>query len=204
MTFEEFPLDVPRETRLRLEHYVALLLAANRGQNLIGANTIGEVWNRHIVDSAQILNHAPSGARFWLDVGSGAGLPGLVLAILTSADHCLVEPRRLRADFLEQAVQDLGLGSRVTVQRSTVEKAKVAGPDVITARAFRSLTATLAATAHLAGERTTWLLNKGRRAAIEVEEARQDWRGRFELLPSITDPTAAIVRVTDLRSANPS
>lgn len=192
-------LSVSRETHMRLHRYAELLIAANDGQNLIGRGTVLTIWTRHIVDSAQILAYAPVSGRNWLDVGSGAGLPGLVLSILTQDRHALVEPRRLRADFLEHAVQELGLADRVTVRREAIENMPVETYGIVTARALKALTKTLAMTFRFSAPETIWLLHKGRAAAAEVDEARRHWMGEFELLPSVTDASAAIVRIRNLQ-----
>ena len=98
-------------------------------------STVDEIWERHIADSAQLVRFEPRPDASWLDIGSGAGLPGLVIAILTEGPMTLVEPRRLRADFLQRAVDELGLGSP-GAHRPRARPSKASGKfDVITARA---------------------------------------------------------------------
>jgi 16S rRNA (guanine527-N7)-methyltransferase len=184
--------DVPRETFERLEQYVDLLLAENERQNLIARSTIDEVWQRHILDSAQIVAFAPRSDSSWLDIGSGAGLPGLVIAILTDGPVTLVEPRRLRADFLRQATETLGLSERVTVHAAKVERI-IGAFDVITCRAVASFEALLRISRHLSTDKTRWLFPKGKSAQSELDEARRTWQGEFRLEPSRTDPEAAII-----------
>jgi len=195
--FERFP--VSRETHGKLEAFADLVEEHGRTQNLVAASTMSSFWHRHVLDSAQLLQLASSGAQRWIDVGSGAGLPGLVLAILSEASHTLVEPRRLRADFLRLAVTQLDLANRVSVIQSAIERVPAEPFDVITARAFSSLHNTIEATQHLAGPSTDWLLHKGRNAAAEVAEARLVWEGSFTLTPSETDPTAAVVSLRRMR-----
>lgn len=190
---------VPRETQLKLDLFAALVERHGKAQNLVAASTMKQFWNRHMLDSAQVITLAPAQAGSWVDVGSGAGLPGVVLALLSTGQHTLVEPRRLRADFLRIVVAELDLGSRVTVAQSNVERVTGGSFEVITARAFASLLNTIKATAHLASRETSWVLHKGRNAAAEVAEARQVWDGDFVLTPSITDPEAAIVTLGKLR-----
>lgn len=184
--------DVSRETFERLERYVELLLVENERQNLIARSTIDEVWRRHILDSAQIVRFAPRADSSWLDIGSGAGLPGLVIAILTEGPVALVEPRKLRADFLIQAAQALGLSARVGVHAAKVER--ITGTfDVITARAVASFEALLMISRHLSTDKTRWLFPKGKSAQSELDDARRTWQGEFRLEPSRTDPEAAII-----------
>lgn len=195
--FERCP--VSRETQLKLEAYADMVATEARVQNLVSASTKEQFWRRHMLDSAQIVALSTGEVRNWADVGSGAGLPGVVVALLTTGNHTLIEPRRLRAEFLRRVVSDLELGDRVTVQQSYVERVRFGAFDAITARAFAPLWKTLEATAHIAGPATSWILHKGRTAAAEVAEAREVWDGGFVLTPSITDPNAAVVTVTNLQ-----
>jgi len=190
--------DVPRETFERLDRYVDLLLDENRRQNLIARSTVDEVWQRHIVDSAQIVAFAPRPDSSWLDIGSGAGLPGLVIAILTEGPVTLVEPRKLRADFLQRAAETLGLSKRVTVHAAKVERISGAF-DVITARAVASFEALLRISRHLSTDKTRWLFPKGKSAQSELDEARRTWQGEYRLEPSRTDPDAAIIIAEHIR-----
>ncbi|WP_294122288.1 16S rRNA (guanine(527)-N(7))-methyltransferase RsmG [Sphingomonas sp.] len=184
--------DVPRETFERLERYVELLLDENERQNLISRSTTDEVWQRHILDSAQIVPFAPRSDSSWLDIGSGAGLPGLVVAILTKGPVTLVEPRKLRADFLQRVADALGLSDRVAVHAAKAER--ITGSfDVITARAVSSLDDLLRISRHLSTDKTRWLFPKGKSAQSELDEARRTWQGEFRLEPSRTDPAAAII-----------
>ena len=187
--------NVPRETVQRLEHFILFLRDTNLHHNLIARSTVNALWSRHVVDSAQLLTLADDSRGPWLDVGSGAGLPGLVLAILGAEDMTLVEPRRLRADFLCQAVEKVGLNRSVKVVADRVERMAPGTTPyaVITARAVAPLPTLFAAARHLSDPTTIWLLPKGRSAAEELEAARQSWHGEFRLQPSVTDPAAAIV-----------
>lgn len=195
--------SVSRETLDKLALFSDMISRENLMQNLVSVNTLPDFWHRHVLDSAQLVALAPRSAVLWLDVGSGAGLPGIVTSVLTEAKHMLVEPRRRRAEFLASAVTALDLTSRVEVIHGKVENVVIEAPVVITARAFASLSRTLAATIHLGGNRTTWLLHKGRSAASEIVEALASWSGDFEAIASITDSQAAIVRVRDVtRRAN--
>jgi 16S rRNA (guanine527-N7)-methyltransferase len=190
--------DVSRETLERLERYVALLIDENHRQNLIGRSTVDEIWLRHIVDSAQVVGLAQHLDSSWVDIGSGAGLPGLVVAILTDGPVDLVEPRRLRAEFLRRSADSLGLSHRVTVHAAKAERI-VGDFDVITARAVGSLDALLGISRHLSTDKTRWLFLKGKNAKSELDDARGKWQGKFRLEPSRTDPDAAIVIAEHIR-----
>lgn len=189
-------LDVPRETEARLARYAAYLLEENRHQNLIGRTTEESIWQRHILDSAQLVDLVPGG-RSWADIGSGAGLPGIVVAILTGDPVTLIEPRRLRAEFLTRTASALGL-ENVVVRKARAEV--VTGRfDVITARAVGQLGDLLGISRRLAHKDTTYVLMKGRSAAAELEAARAAWHGKFELVTSRTEPEAAIIVAREVR-----
>lgn len=186
------------DTRLGvLEHYVALLLRANAEQNLISKATEPSIWVRHILDSAQLTRFAPD-ARSWLDVGSGPGLPGLVIAILTGQPMLLVEPRRKRVEFLSNSIAELGL-QHVEVRQSTIER--IAGPqfDAVTARAYAPLPEILSSTIRLTDSSTIWILPKGRSADRELEAARQAWQGVFHVEQSLSDADSRIIVAMGVR-----
>jgi 16S rRNA (guanine527-N7)-methyltransferase len=191
---------VSRETCDLLECYVALLLEENARQNLIARSTSAdEIWTRHIADSAQLVRFAPPRPDSrWLDIGSGAGLPGLVIAILSEGPVVLVEPRRLRAEFLARASAILGLADRVAVAATKVER--MTGKfDAITARAVASLDRLLGISQHLSTDKTIWVLPKGKSAQSELDEAQRTWQGHFRLEASRTDPDAAILVASQVR-----
>lgn len=181
--------DVSRETEGRLKKYGGLLLTANEQQNLIAKSTVGQLWDRHILDSAQLLRLLPVGPR--ADVGSGAGLPGMVLAILSDEPITLIEPRRLRVEFLRHCISELAL-THADVVHAKAERAtgKYAA---ITARAVASVDALFAAAHHLSHPETVWVLPKGQRGQSELAEAQASWQGRFRTEPSITEAGAVIV-----------
>lgn len=187
---------VSRETDKSLRRFVDLLLEENSRQNLISKGSVERIWDRHIDDSLQLLDHGPASAR-WLDIGSGPGLPGIVLAIAGVRHITLVEPRRLRTDFLERCRDALSLDN-VTIVTGKVEQ--VRGQfDVITARAVASLDRLFAMAASLTAPSGQWVLPKGRSAEKELEEARVTWQGEFRLVPSRTDPDARILLAQGVR-----
>lgn len=190
--------DVSRETLDILERYGDLLIAENDQQNLISRSTIDSLWERHITDSAQLVRFAARPDSSWLDIGAGAGLPGIVISILTVGPVTLVEPRRLRAEFLSRCVETLRLGTRVTVRCEKVERTP-GSFDTITARAVASIDKLFAIGSHLSHAKTRWILPKGQSGRKELEDARARWQGRFSTEPSITDGQAVIVLAEGVR-----
>ena len=186
-------LNVPRETVERLEAFAALLREESNRQNLVSRSSLDHLWSRHIYDSAQLLRFAPPEAATWLDLGTGAGFPGLVTALLYPAHFTLVEVRKLRVDFLSRAAEVLGVSDRVTIHCSKVEALPQRSYDVISARAFAPMPRLLELAHRFSTAKTRWILPKGRNARSELEAARASWQGAFRLEPSLTDPEAQIV-----------
>ena len=189
--------DVPRETFARLEAYAALLREEAKRQNLVSAATLDSLWDRHILDSAQLVRFEPHRGSSWVDIGSGAGLPGIVIACLVAGPVRLIEPRRLRAEFLHKVRESLALDIDVTATK--VERAQ-GEYEVITARAVANLTQLLEISAHLSTRKTVWALPKGRRAERELAEAQRTWQGAFHVEQSVTDAESFIVVATGVRA----
>lgn len=188
---------VSRETFDRIETYVERLRSEAARQNLISASTLDHVWERHILDSAQLVRFEPRPRASWVDIGSGAGLPGIIIACLVDGPVTLVEPRRLRAEFLADVVQSIGLNA--TVAHAKIEK--VSGQfEVITARAVASLPRLLKISQHLSTRKTVWALPKGRGAQTELVEAQRSWQGTFHVERSVTGADSYIVVGTGVRA----
>lgn len=184
---------VSRETALA--DFAAMVVEENEHQNLISPASITAMWTRHIADSAQLLALASHTPGQWVDIGTGAGFPGMVIALLADSPVTLVEPRRKRADFLSAAAERLGIAHRVTVEARRAEQVK-AGASVISARAVAALPDLLAAGHHLSSSDTIWLLPKGINAREEVAVAQRTWHGSFHVEPSITQPGSIIIVAT--------
>jgi 16S rRNA (guanine527-N7)-methyltransferase len=184
-----------------LERYRELLTQWNEVMNLVGPATLPDFWNRHAWDSAQLLSLDPA-ALTWADLGAGAGLPGVVLAILGRGRpgfHVhLVESMAKRCRFLAEVVGDLGLPA--TIHNDRAENLDLA-VDSVTARACAPLSRLLGyARPYLAKGATGWFL-KGQDVASELEEATKSWVFEAETVPSLSDPRGQIVRVRRLRRA---
>ncbi len=182
----------------RLARFVEIVRDETERQNLISPSTIPLIWSRHIVDSAQLLCVAPAAARTWLDVGTGAGFPGVVAAILFDGHVIMVEPRAKRAAFLRDTVKTLGITA--TVHQARAETAPVATYDVISARAVATVDALFDMTAAFRVPLTTYLLPRGRTGQDEIVKARSGWHGTFHVEQSITDPASTILIATGVRA----
>lgn len=190
--------DVSRETLARLETFVDLLALWTRRINLVSAQSLDAVWHRHIADSAQLAALAPAEAATWLDLGSGGGLPGLVVAALRPGTALtLVESDRRKAAFLRLAAAEMGLP--VTVLARRIEDLPPAAPDVLSARALAPLLRLLPLVAPLTGPGTVLLLPKGAHAFSELTAAQADWHSEAEPVASLTDPAGTILRLRNLR-----
>ena len=188
---------VSRETFEKLEAYAAMLREENARQNLISASSIDQLWDRHILDSAQLVRFQPAEDASWVDIGSGAGLPGIVVACCVSGPVTLIEPRRLRAEFLHRVCESLRLNANIVLGKAERAHGQY---DVITARAVTKLAQLLKISAHLSTGNTVWALPKGRSAGAELAEARQSWQGAFHVEQSVTDADSFIVVATGVRA----
>ena len=185
--------EVDGGTLQQLEQFVEMLLEEAERQNLIALATQPIIWTRHILDSAQLLRHVPRETPLrWIDLGSGAGLPGLINAIIAPGNHfTLVERRPLRTAWLERAAETLGLGN-VEVFTGPASAVPEQHFDVITARAFAPLTKLFQTAERFASGKTLWVLPKGRSASEELD-AIAAWQGVFHVEPSITDDESGII-----------
>jgi 16S rRNA (guanine527-N7)-methyltransferase len=188
--------DVSRETLARLANFEALLREENGWQNLVSAASLDQFWARHVLDSAQLLRFATMGGP-WLDLGTGAGFPGLVVAALRPGPTTLAEARRLRVDFLQRAAAVLAADPEII--HAPIERMADRPFAVISARAFAPLPRLLALAHRFSTENTLWLLPKGRNAKSELEAVRGAWQGDFRLEPSLTDADAQIIVATGVR-----
>jgi 16S rRNA (guanine527-N7)-methyltransferase len=191
--------DVPRETMERLDAFVRLLREESRNQNLVSAASLANIWQRHVLDSVQLLKWCPAPATSWIDLGTGAGFPGLLVAALHGCRVTLVEERKLRAEFLRRAALLLGVDVRTDIVASRVERMDRRVFDVISARAFAPLPKLLELGARFSTAKTRWILPKGRNARSELDAALSSWQGDFRIEPSLTDPQAGIIVATGVK-----
>ena len=196
-------LNVSRETFEKLELLERELRRWQAIKNLVGPATLDRIWDRHIVDSLQLLDLAPD-AGTWLDLGAGAGFPGLVLAIAGAERGLqvhLVESNSRKCAFLRHIARLTGAPAKVHEARLETQVPDFVGKaDVVSARALASLTMLLDWTEPLLKAGTMGLFPKGRDAEIELTEARKKWTFEAEILPSLTDPEARILRITSIES----
>lgn len=202
---------VSRETLERLDVYVGCLRRWNTTINLVSAATIGDVWRRHVLDSAQFAWSAPETPREWADIGAGAGLPGLIVAACFSETapgtrFTLVEKDERKSAFLSEAARRMGLEPAIVTTRLGTEAAPAASAlrhrfDVVSARALAPLDALLALAAPLMAPDAVGLFAKGRSAAGEIAEAGLRWRMNVVSIPSVTEPGSVLLRIGGLRRA---
>lgn len=193
-------LDVSRETMERLERYVALLKKWSPAINLVSKATLADAWDRHVRDSAQLLSMLPANTAKIIDLGSGAGFPGLVLAILAHEHDApfevfLVESDRRKATFLREVIRETDAVATVLVERAEMLDMSV---DVVTARAFAALDPLLGMAHPLIGNDGVALLHKGARYESELTDAMENWHMDVEQKKSRIDPASVILRITRL------
>lgn len=198
--------DVSRETLDRLKLYADLLTTWQKTINLVAPATLPDLWQRHMADSAQLVAHIPADAHSLIDLGSGGGFPGLVLAIMF-ADRpgfraTLVESDQRKAAFLREVARQSAIAVDILSTRIEAPEthAKVRGIDVVTARALAPLDRLLGWSVPYHRSDTIGLFLKGRDAEAEVETASVRWSFEVALRPSLTEPDARIVIVRRLKA----
>jgi 16S rRNA (guanine527-N7)-methyltransferase len=195
-------VDVSRETFDTLKTFETQVRRWNAAINLVSKNSLDDLWGRHIADSAQVFRACPSSATSWVDLGSGGGFPGLVVAILAKEakpdlNVTLVEADVRKATFLRQAAQALSL--KMTVLSARIESLSPQKADVLSARALTSLSELLNyAESHLRPEGTA-IFPKGARYAEELAQARDAWDFDVEAIPSASDKDAAVLVVRNIQ-----
>ena len=187
----------------KFERLIVLLREENTRQNLVAARSLDEVWLRHIADSVQLLDHAGSERSVWLDLGTGAGFPGIALVIARPDQHFhLIESRKRRIEWLASVKADLEL-ENCTIHGARLEHVESFEADCITARAFAPLPRLLDLSARFSTKETRWILPKGRSAAQEVDALPKKRRALFHVEHSQTDAQAGIITGSGRIEAKP-
>ena len=183
----------------RLRRYADLLTERQQVQNLVSKNSLPHLWERHMLDSIQLADHLPRDMASITDIGSGAGFPGLVLAIVPGLPVTLVESHGRKCEFLRAVVDATGANARVVNARieSLFGESTEKPVDILTARALAPLSS-LCEMADSLGARMC-LFQKGARWQDELTEARKGWKMQIEALASRTSPEARILKITHLR-----
>lgn len=193
--------NVSRETQERLEAFAALLLKWTPSINLIAKSTWPDIWQRHIRDSAQLASFVGDDTHTWLDVGSGGGLPALVLAILFAETRrdiqvVLVESDQRKSAFLRTAIRELELTAQVKTER--VEDVASLKADILSARAFAPLPKLLDLTQPHLSPDGRMVLMKGAQYQRELEESLASWTFQSEVWSSLTHPQSVILELWDI------
>jgi len=201
--FEGLSFDVSRETLQNLRSFEQDLISWSRRINLVAKSTIDDVWNRHILDSAQLFEYAKPTVRTWTDIGSGGGLPALVLSIIAKqkapdVEFALIESDQRKAAFLRATTAKYNLNNRILAER--VEDIAGLNSDVLSARAFAPLDRLLGyAVPHIATNGRIVLL-KGSTSQQEIEIAAENWNFDVVTHPSLTDSRSLILEITNVAS----
>ncbi|MCE2565412.1 16S rRNA (guanine(527)-N(7))-methyltransferase RsmG [Komagataeibacter sp. FNDCF1] len=190
-------IDVSRETHARLERYADILLRWNQKINLVSPHDLPHLWSRHMADSLQLAELIPPGGVSLVDMGSGGGFPGLVIACATDACVTLIESDQRKAAFLREAARVAGV--QVTVCAQRLEKADVQPAQVVTARALAPLPLLLEWGSRFLRPDGFCLFLKGRSAEEELTTARAGWHMATTRIPSRTNADGVILELSDIR-----
>lgn len=197
-------LDVSRETMDQLDAFTLLVQKWTQRINLVSAASAGDLWSRHVIDSAQLYPLAKSGWTHWADLGSGGGFPGIVVAIIARHDRptsrmTLMESDQRKAAFLRTAIRDFDLNAVVICDRA--ESIDPLNADVVSARAFGPLAVLLSLAKRHLGPGGLAILPKGRRYGTEIDEARVAWDFDVVTRQSVTDPEGQILLIERIAHA---
>jgi 16S rRNA (guanine527-N7)-methyltransferase len=190
---------VSRETLEKLTAYVKLLNQWNRRINLVSANTMGDVWRRHILDCAQLAKHLPRQTRVAVDLGAGAGLPGLILAAMGVPEMHLVESDLRKSAFLREAARIMDVA--VTLHPERIEKVTAFPADAVVARACTNLDQLIDYSEKFISPKTVCLFLKGENAGEELAAAEASWSLTSETIPSLSDPSGMILKLSAIHRA---
>ena len=192
----EIGIDVSRETSLQLESHAALLFTWNPHLNLVARGDVPRIWQRHILDSLQLVPLIPAGIKDGIDLGSGAGFPAIPVALATRIRFALVESDHRKASFLREAARVTN--APIEVHPARAETLDLPRAALITARALANLGALLGLAERFLVPGGICLFLKGARAEGELTRAAQEWHMRVERFPSRTDPTGVILRISEI------
>lgn len=195
--------NVSRETISKLEQYAELLKDWNQKMNLVSRNSMEVLWERHILDSMQLINYVSPTIKTLVDIGSGAGFPGLILAILMQekipdAKITLIESITKKTVYLKDMCERLKL-SNVTVKNERVENLKIAAPEVITARAVAALDILCGYVSKINGNKTESLFLKGQSYKEEIAAAQKNWKFDLEIFPNRYSADGVVLKLSRLR-----
>ena len=203
MSNELLGQNVSRETYEKLQAYESLIQKWNPSINLVAKSTLLDVWNRHIIDSVQVYFAAlDERSSTWTDIGSGGGLPGIVIATLTQGEDqqtnvTMVESDKRKSVFLRTAIRELGL-SNAKVINERIESAQISISDIVSARALAPLTDLFTLSQGFSNQNTTFLFQKGKNWASEIEIAQNHWSFDYDAIRSETDSNAVILKIRGL------
>ena len=192
-------LGVSRETLERLTVYLELLRRWQPAINLVGPGTLADPWRRHFLDSAQLAAHVPTEAGNLVDLGSGAGFPGMVLALLGVGGVHLIEGDRRKAQFLHQVAR--ATGAPATIRAERIEQTQAWPADVVSARALAPLPRLLELAGPFIVADSVCLFLKGKSVARELTDARVSWHMVAETLPSLSEPAGTVLKLRGVRRA---
>lgn len=190
---------VSRETLDRLQRYADLLVKWNARINLVGQGTLPDLWRRHMLDSAQLFPLIPEGARNIVDLGSGAGFPGMVLAIMGAPEVHLIEADKRKCAFLSEVAR--ATSTPVTIHAERIEKIESFQADMIVSRALAPLPDLLNLAVNFTSNHSILCFLKGKTANRELTEALKEWNMRVNQIPSRTDPEGTILRLEAISRA---
>lgn len=188
---------LPPDIQNRLKTYHTLLLKWQKSVNLVSNSTLTDSWSRHFIDSAQIAKFIAKPNPIVVDIGSGGGFPGMVLAIMLDGEFHLIESDQKKCIFLSEVSRETK--TKVIIHNDRVETSSIHSVDVITARACANVSQLFSWTEKLVSHETKCLFLKGKNYSIELDEAKKDWHFDVAIHPSVTESESAILELKNIR-----
>ncbi len=190
-------IHLPSDIQTRLETYQALLLKWQKSVNLVSNSTLSDSWNRHFIDSAQLAKFITKLNPIVVDIGSGGGFPGMVLAIMLDGEFHLIESDQKKCIFLSEVSRETK--TKVIIHNDRIETSTIHKVDYITSRACANVSQLFSWTEKLVSHETKCLFLKGKNYSIELDEAKKDWQFDFSNHPSVTESESAILELKNIR-----
>ena len=181
----------------KIDFFLASIIKQNKHTNLIGRSTINNIWERHVLDCLQLTNHIESKRSNILDLGTGAGLPGVLFSIVGYQNVLMIESVKKKTDFIKQVIKELSLLAEI--QNNRIEKIKNKEPDVIVSRALAPLNKLLTYALMHKNKNTTLLFLKGRNVNVEIEKAMEVFDFKYEKKPSISSEEGCVLKVNNIK-----
>ena len=184
----------------KIDFYLSSIIKHNKHTNLVGKSTIENIWDRHVLDCLQLTKHITNKKLKILDLGTGAGLPGVLLSIVGYQRVLMIDSVKKKTDFVRQIIKELSLGAKI--QNKRIEKPPTSQHDIVVSRALAPLVKLLTYARMYSNKNTTLLFLKGRNAISEIDIASKKFFFEFEKIKSLSSDDGCVLKINNIRNKN--